>query len=93
MRCLDPVLRLATRSTGRAWRSVSRRFFFRFVSPRPVLLFHSFRTISLRFGESRLLWWLACLSSSPICPSSTPSCFSHGEQIGPFAVKLPARSS
>jgi hypothetical protein len=71
---LDPVLWLATRSAGRAWRSVSRRFFLRFVSPRPMLLFHSFRTISLRFGESRLLQWLAHLSLSPICPS-TPSCF------------------
>lgn len=70
MRCLDPVLWLATRSTGCAWRSVSHRFFFRFVSPRPVLLFHSFRTISLRFGKSRLLWRLACLSFSPIYPSS-----------------------
>lgn len=69
MCCLDPVLRLATRSTGRAWRSVSRRFFFRFVSPRLVLLFHSLRTISLRFGESRLRW-LAHLSFSPIYPNS-----------------------
>jgi hypothetical protein len=70
MCCLDPVLRLTTRSTGRAWRSNSRRFFFRFVSPRLVLLFHSFRTISLRFGESRLLWWLAHLPFSPIYSSS-----------------------
>lgn len=70
MCCFDPVLRLTTRSTGRAWRSVSRRFFFRFVSPRLALLFHSFRIISLRFGESRLLRWLAHLSFSPIYPSS-----------------------
>jgi len=70
MCCLDPVLRLTTRFTGRAWRSVSRRFFFCFVSPRLVLLFHSFRTISLRFGESRLLPWLAHLSPSLMYSSS-----------------------
>jgi hypothetical protein len=69
MCCLDPVLWLTTRSTGRAWRSVSRRFFFRFVSPCLVLLFHSFRTISLRFGESRLLRGLFTSLSPPIHPS------------------------
>ena len=65
-----------TRSTGYAWRSVSCRFFFCFVLPYLVLLFHSFWTISLHFGESCLLHGSSTSLFPSYIPKFAPSCFS-----------------